>query len=340
MCTLASTLAPGHWPPVADPGRLCSCPCTRTASRDAPGPGRRVRAARRRWSRTSAAGESRSLVLRGEAGIGKTALLDHLIESAPRPDRRARRRRRVGDGAGLREPASALRPDARPAGAAARSAARRAPDRVRDDRRGCAGPLPGRPRGAQPRVRGRPRSARCCASSTTPSGSTGARRSRSPSSPAVLLAEPVGFVFAAREPGEELRHLPAARGARTGQRRRPRAAELGGAASRWTGRSATGSSRRPAGTRWRCSSCPRGLTPTQLAGGFGMPEARDLPQRIEASYVRRLEAAPRRTRGGCCSSRRPSRSAIRCSCSAPASASGSRSPRSTRPTGCWRSRTA
>ena len=27
-------------------------------------------------------GESRSLVLRGEAGIGKTALLDHLVESA------------------------------------------------------------------------------------------------------------------------------------------------------------------------------------------------------------------------------------------------------------------
>jgi len=27
-------------------------------------------------------GESRSLVLRGEAGIGKTALLQHLIESA------------------------------------------------------------------------------------------------------------------------------------------------------------------------------------------------------------------------------------------------------------------
>ena len=37
---------------------------------------------------------------------------------------------------------------------------------------------------------------------------------------------------------------------------------------------------------------PRGLTPTQLAGGFGMPDARDLPRRIEESYVRRLETLP------------------------------------------------
>ena len=42
-----------------------------------------------------------------------------------------------------------------------------------------------------------------------------------------LLAERVGIVFAAREPGEELAHLPEleVRGLRDG--RRPRAAELG-----------------------------------------------------------------------------------------------------------------
>ena len=33
---------------------------------------------------------------------------------------------------------------------------------------------------------------------------------------------------------------------------------------------------------------PRGLTPTQLAGGFGMPEARDVSQRIEQTYIRRV----------------------------------------------------
>ncbi|MDQ4026265.1 MAG: LuxR C-terminal-related transcriptional regulator [Actinomycetota bacterium] len=37
---------------------------------------------------------------------------------------------------------------------------------------------------------------------------------------------------------------------------------------------------------------PRGLTPTQLTGGFGMPEARDLSKRIEDRYIRRLEAVP------------------------------------------------
>ena len=37
---------------------------------------------------------------------------------------------------------------------------------------------------------------------------------------------------------------------------------------------------------------PRGLTPTQLAGGFGMPEAPDLSKRIEESYIRRLETLP------------------------------------------------
>ena len=44
-----------------------------------------------------------------------------------------------------------------------------------------------------------------------------------------LLAEPVGIVFAAREPGEELRHMPELEVQRPAQRRRARAAGLGGA---------------------------------------------------------------------------------------------------------------
>ena len=44
-----------------------------------------------------------------------------------------------------------------------------------------------------------------------------------------LLAEPVGIVFAAREPGEELAHVPELEVRRRAQWRRARAAELGGA---------------------------------------------------------------------------------------------------------------
>ena len=44
-----------------------------------------------------------------------------------------------------------------------------------------------------------------------------------------LLAEPVGLVFAAREPGEELRHLPGPRAAWSAQWRRPGTAEFDGA---------------------------------------------------------------------------------------------------------------
>jgi hypothetical protein len=41
---------------------------------------------------------------------------------------------------------------------------------------------------------------------------------------------------------------------------------------------------------------PRGLTATQLAGGFGMFAAEGLPGRIEESFVRRLVSSPTETR--------------------------------------------
>ena len=41
---------------------------------------------------------------------------------------------------------------------------------------------------------------------------------------------------------------------------------------------------------------PRGLTPTQLAGGFGLPLAAPLPSRIEDSFGRQLEVLPDQTR--------------------------------------------
>ena len=41
---------------------------------------------------------------------------------------------------------------------------------------------------------------------------------------------------------------------------------------------------------------PRGLGPTQLAGGFGLPGAQPVPARIEQGFRRRIEALPAGTR--------------------------------------------
>src|SRR5919201_2192599 len=40
---------------------------------------------------------------------------------------------------------------------------------------------------------------------------------------------------------------------------------------------------------------PRGLTPAELAGGFGLPEARPLASRVEEAFVQRVRALPRET---------------------------------------------
>ena len=67
---------------------------------------------------------------------------------------------------------------------------------------------------------------------------------------------------------------------------------------------------------------PRGLTPAELAGGFGLPDAGPLSGQIEQSFLRRFEALPP-GRSGCCSPRRPSRSATSPCCGARPSDSGS-----------------
>ena len=124
-----------------------------------------------------------------------------------------------------------------------------------------------------------------------------------------LLAESVAIVFAAREPGGELAATPAGAGGRRARRRRPRAAELGGAGSldeRVRDRIVA----ETRGNPLALLELPRGLTRRELAGGFGMPERAALRGRIEESFVRRLEPLPEDTQP-CCWSRRPSRSAIR-----------------------------
>ena len=106
-----------------------------------------------------------------------------------------------------------------------------------------------------------------------------------------LLAERVGFVFGARVVGEALRGLPEleVRGLGVGDARAllksavrfPLGEQVRDRIVAETG-----------GNPLALLELPRGLTAAQLAGGFGLPGAQALSGRIEESFARRLEALP------------------------------------------------
>src|SRR3954449_9689851 len=103
-----------------------------------------------------------------------------------------------------------------------------------------------------------------------------------------LLADRVGVVFAAREPGGELAHLPELEV--RGLLRDDARALLGSTV--WLRLDAPVRDRIVAETHGNplaLLELPRGLTATQLAGGFGLIEAQGLAGRIEESFVRRVE---------------------------------------------------
>src|SRR4051794_281146 len=104
-----------------------------------------------------------------------------------------------------------------------------------------------------------------------------------------LLAEPVGIVFAAREPGEELRHVPEleVHGVRNGDARALLSSVL---RFKLDERVRDRIIAETHGNPLALLELPRGLTATQLAGGFGLLTAQALTGRIEGSFVRRLEA--------------------------------------------------
>jgi DNA-binding CsgD family transcriptional regulator len=110
-----------------------------------------------------------------------------------------------------------------------------------------------------------------------------------------LVAESVALVFAARVPGNELSGLPelVVEGLPEGEARALLAAALTGpldAPVRDRLVAETG------GNPLALLELPRGLTPAELAGGFALPDAMPLSGRIEATFRRRLEALPGRTR--------------------------------------------
>src|SRR5215204_5337807 len=235
-------------------------------------------------------GESQSLVLRGEAGIGKTALLEYLIDSAPD----ATIVRAVGVQSDMELPYAALhqlcgplldRLEALPApqrrameivfGVTAGEA--EAPDRF----------LVGLAVLSLFSEVAEQRPLLCVVDDAQwldqASALTLAFVARR------LLAEPVAIVFAAREPGQELLHVSELEvaGVRNGDAR----ALLSSAVRfKLDERVRDRIIAETHGNPLALLELPRGLTARQLAGGFGLVEAQGLAGRIEESFVRRIEA--------------------------------------------------
>ena len=110
-----------------------------------------------------------------------------------------------------------------------------------------------------------------------------------------LAADPVGLLFASREPSAELAGLPGLEvGGLPDEDARalldaamagpldPRVRDLIVAETR--------------GNPLALLELPRGLSPAELAGGFGLPGAVPLTGRIEESFARQLHALPEQTR--------------------------------------------
>src|SRR5208282_5040990 len=110
-----------------------------------------------------------------------------------------------------------------------------------------------------------------------------------------LAAEPVGLVFAARKPGEELAGLPelAVEGLGEGDARALLDSVLAGPLDAQVRDQIVAETR---GNPLALLELPRGMTPAQLAGGFGLPGAGPLPGRIEESFRRRIDALTAETR--------------------------------------------
>jgi hypothetical protein len=103
-----------------------------------------------------------------------------------------------------------------------------------------------------------------------------------------LQAEPVGIVFAARERGQELQHISEleVHGLHDGDARKLLRSTVRSKLDERVRDRVIAETR---GNPLALLELPRGLTPTELAGGFGVPGAEGLSRRIRESFVRRLE---------------------------------------------------
>ncbi len=110
-----------------------------------------------------------------------------------------------------------------------------------------------------------------------------------------LAADPVGLVFAARDPGAELAGLPELEvdGLPDDDARALLESALAGPLDERVRDLIVAETR---GNPLALLELPRGLTPAELAGGFGLPGAAPLTGRIEDSFARRLGALQEQTR--------------------------------------------
>ncbi len=117
-----------------------------------------------------------------------------------------------------------------------------------------------------------------------------------------LSAEPVVMLFAVREPCAELRGLPevVVEGLRDADAHNLLSSVVRGPLDERVRERIVTETR---GNPLALLELPRGLSPTELAGGFGPPsmisDPRSLPRRIEDSFLRRLEALPTDTKLVC-----------------------------------------
>jgi hypothetical protein len=110
-----------------------------------------------------------------------------------------------------------------------------------------------------------------------------------------LAADPVGLVFAARVPGEDMTGLPelVVEGLAEGDARALLESVLTGPLDVRIRDQIIADTH---GNPLALLELPRGLTPAQLAGGFGLGNAAPLAGRIEESFGRQLEALPAQAR--------------------------------------------
>jgi len=110
-----------------------------------------------------------------------------------------------------------------------------------------------------------------------------------------LQAESVGLVVTTRKQGEDFAGLPelVIEGLRDAEARTLLGSVIRGRLDERVRERIIAEAR---GNPLALLELPRGLAPAELAGGFGLPDAVALPGRIEDSFRRRLEALPDETR--------------------------------------------